>query len=149
EPSTSQEVDTITFTNAEATNATYFIGVHLQSGAVSSANYTLSTETNYLTTLAWESGATHGGTQDLTNNSPTGGDYFFKITAQSTTVGAWRTALKVISGEADIYLKKDTFATTPSSYNAKSSAHTGSDGIVLAAPEFSNGQDFYILVRAT
>jgi hypothetical protein len=146
--STSQSIDTIVFSNSEATNTTYFIGVNLPSGTANFANYTLSTETNYLTTLTWDAGTTHEGSQIFTNKSATGGDYYFKITAQNTTVGAWRTALKVTSGEADLYLRKNTFAVGTSSYNTKISTKTGSDGFVLSSPEFSAGQDFYILVHA-
>lgn len=148
--STSAEVDTIVFTGAEATNATYFVGVHMPSGAANAASYTLTAETNYLTTLAWDNGATHAGTQVFTNSSASGGEYYFKVTAQNTTVGAMRVALNVTSGEADIFLRKDTFAAGVSSYTAKQSARAGSDGFVLGqGNEFSAGQDLYLLVRAT
>ena len=147
--STGQSNDTIIFTNTEATNATYFVGVFLPGGTASTTTYTLSTETNYLTTLSWDPGTTHEGTQVFTNASQTGGDYYFKITAQNTSVAAWRTALKVTSGEADLYLRNGTFATGTSTYTTRQSTLTGSDGFVLAAPEFSIGQDYYFLVRAT
>src|SRR6185436_10473197 len=139
--STGQTMDTIVFTDAEATSGTYFIGVYLPSGPNSACTYTLSTEIGYLKTLIWDPGTTHDGTQVFTNTSGIGGDYYFKITTLGTTVGGWRTALKVLSGEADVFLRKDTFATGTSSYTFKQSTLVGSDGFVLAqTTEFAEGQ---------
>jgi hypothetical protein len=147
--STGQSMETVVFTDAEATSGTYFIGVYLPAGPASSCAYTLSTELSYFKTLTWDPGTTHDGTQVFTNTSASGGDYYFKITTLGTTVGGWRTALKVLSGEADIYLRKDTFATGPNNYTAKQSTRVGSDGFVLGNTEFAAGQDWYLLVRAT
>src|SRR5262245_6100351 len=147
--STGQSMETIVFTDAEATSGTYFIGVYLPSGPATSCTYTLSTELGYFKTLTWDPGTTHDGTQVFTNTSGTGGDYYFKITTLGTTVGGWRTALKVLSGEADVYLRKDTFATGPNNYTFKQSTRVGSDGFVLGNTEFATGQDWYLLVRAT
>src|SRR5258705_1476189 len=147
--STGQSIETIVFTDTEATNGTYFIGVYLPSGPSSACTYTLSTDFGYLKTLTWDPGTTHDGTQIFTNTSGIGGDYYFKITMQGTTVGGWRKALKVLSGEADIYLRKDTFATGPSSYTFKQSTRVGSDGFVLGNTEFAAGQDWYLLVQTT
>lgn len=146
--STGQTVDTITFTDAEATAGTYFIGVFLPAAAPGNTTYTLSTEANYLTTLTWDPGTTHTGTQIFTNTSPTGGDYFFKIVTQSSAVGAWRTALSVISGEADVYLKSGAYDANPNNYS-RSSTRVGSDGFVLHSSEFTAAETWYIAVRAT
>ncbi|HLP78360.1 MAG TPA: PPC domain-containing protein, partial [Candidatus Paceibacterota bacterium] len=69
--SVNQTIDTVTFMSAEATAGTYFIGVYLPSGAASSANFNLSAELSSLTTLAWDPGTTHLGTQVFTNLSAT------------------------------------------------------------------------------
>ena len=99
-----QPIDTIIFTSAEATNSTYFIGVYQPLGAASSANYVLSTELASITTLTWDPGTTDAGTQVFTNQSLTGGDYYFAITSQNTADQVWRTALNVKTNEADVYM---------------------------------------------
>ena len=143
-----QPIDTIIFTSAEATNATYFIGVYQASGVASSANYILSTELASITTLTWDPGTTDAGTQVFTNQSVTGGDYYFAITTGNTADLVWRTALNVQTNEADVYLSQGTLPST-SSYNY-ASTRVGSDGFVLAqGPQFSPGQNWYILVHAT
>ena len=144
--SVNQAIDTIIFTSAEATNSTYFIGVYL--AAATNASYTLSTELASITSLTWDPGTTDAGTQVYTNQSLTGGDYFFAISPLSTADGVWRTALNVQSGEADVYLN---YASLPSTtdYNY-ASARVGSDGFVLAqGSQFSPGQSWFLLVHAT
>ena len=144
--SVNQAIDTIIFTSAEATNSTYFVGVNL--GAVTNANYTLSAELASVTTLTWDPGTTDAGTEVFTNLSLTGGDYYFAITTLGTADGVWRTALNVQSGEADVYLRLGSLPST-GSYNY-ASTRVGSDGFVLAqGPQFSAGQNWYLLVHAT
>ena len=147
--SQNQALDTITFTDTEATNFTYFIGVFLPPPAVGSANYTLSTEIGYLKQLTWDPGTAHSGTQAYTNTSAIGGDYFFRITTQSPSVGAWRTALYVDSGEADVAIRQNTFSDLYSQYTFRQSARVGSDGWVLHSSEFGPAQNWYIVVRAS
>ena len=146
--SSGQPIDTIVLDNTLATSNTYFLGVYLPVGAATNCNYTLSTEIGWLNTLTWDPGTADSGTQVFTNQSPTGGDYFFKITTQNTANSAWRTALKVISGEADVYLR----ASTPPQTNSYSYASTrvGSDGFVLEQNvHWAVNQDWYITVHAT
>lgn len=146
--SSGQPVDTIILDSTLATSNTYFLGVHLPAGAATNCNYTLSTEIGWLNTLTWDPGTTDSGTQVFTNQSATGGDYYFKITTLNTANSAWRTALKVISGEADVYLR----ASTPPQTNSYSYASTrvGSDGLVLAqGVHWAVAQDWYITVHAT
>lgn len=112
--SVNQTIDTIIFTSAEATNSTYFIGVYLPAGPVSSTAYTLSAELASVTTLAWDPGTTDAGTQGFTNHSASGGDYYFAITTLGTANGVWRTALNVQSGEADVYLSFGSLPSTTS-----------------------------------
>ena len=146
--SVNQLLDTVVFSDTEATAGTYFIGVFLPNTAPGNTSYTLTTELGYLTALAWDPGTTHAGTQVFTNQSPVGGDYFFKITTQNTSVGAWRTALNVISGEADVYLRQGTFSADPNSYPTRS-PRVGSDGFVLHSSEFQASQDWFIVVRSS
>jgi len=149
--STGKATDTIILTETETTpeNAptNYVVGVYLPPGTNGPVNFTLTSEDHYLTTLAWDPGTTHAGTVVFTNASTTGGDYYFKVTAQNTAVGAWRTALNVSSGEADVYLLQGSLPTT-SYYNYRSE-RTGSDGFVLHSSQFTPGQDWYLLVHAT
>lgn len=147
--SVNQAMDTITFTDTESTNFTYFIGVYLPPTALGQATYTLSAEIGYLTQLTWDPGTNHLGSRVFTNASLTGGDYFFRITTQNPNVGAWRTALYVDSGEADLALRAFTFSDVYSQYTARQSARIGSDGWVYHSSEFAAAQDWYIVVRAT
>jgi hypothetical protein len=144
--SVNQAIDTITFTSAEATNSTYFIGVYL--GAVTNTSYALSAELGSIATLTWDPGTTDAGTQVFTNHSLIGGDYFFAITTLGTADGVWRTALNVQSGEADVYLRLGSLPST-TSYDY-GSARVGSDGFVLAQTyQFSPAQTWYLLVHAS
>jgi hypothetical protein len=146
--STGQSVDTITFTSAQAVAGTYFIGVYLPSGAASSANYVLGAELASVTTLNWDPGTTQAGTQVYSNQSTTGGSYFFEITTETTANGVWRNALNVQSGQAGLYLLQGSLPST-GSYNY-ASTRTGSNGFVLAqGQQFSPGQNWYLLVQAT
>ena len=147
--SVGQTNDTILFTDAEGTNHTYFIGVFLPGTAAGAANYTLSAELGYVTTLTWDPGTNHFGGRVFTNMSASGGDYFFKITTQTPNVGAWRTALRVTGGEADVYLRQGPgFDPVPANFSRKSQ-RIGSDGFVLNSTEFAAAQDWFMVVRAT
>ena len=138
---------TLAYTSNQVVAGTWFIGVYLPAGAANWTSYALGGETNYLTPLIWDSGATDRGTQVFTNASPLGGDYCFSITALSPTVGVWRTVLRVQSGEAELYLAQGTLPTTNAAYASK---RVGSDGLLLAqAWQFSAGQTWFVLVHAT
>ena len=146
--SLNQGIDTIIFDDTETTNATYFIGVYLPAGAASTTHYTLSAELSSVVSLTWDSGTTDAGT-GYTNQSASGGDYYFSITTSSPDNAAWRTALTVSSGEAEVYLLTGALPSTIS-YNY-SSTNVGSDGFVLSqtAGQFDAGQNWYYLVHAT
>lgn len=146
--SSGQPVDTIALDSTLATSNTYFIGVYLPAGPATNCIYTLTTELGWLNTLVWDPGTADQGTQVFTNLSASGGDYFFKITTLNTANGAWRTALKVISGEADAYLNYYSPAHTNVYYYA--STRVGSDGFVLGQnAHWAVNQDWYITVHAT
>lgn len=98
--------------------------------------------------LAWDPGATAGGTMAYTAESPAAGDRIFRIVAQNPRVGVWRTVLTVESGEADLYLRQGGFAAEPSGYSRRSQRQ-GSDGLALASAEFTPGQEWHVLVRST
>lgn len=146
--STGQPIDTLVLDSAEATNGTYFIGVYLPAQAATNCVYTLTAEIGWLNTLAWDPGTADLGTQVFTNLSASGGDYFFKITTLNTANGAWRTALRVTSGEANIYLRYGAVAQTNSYTYA--SQRAGWDGFMLAqTAHWAPGQDWYLTVHAT
>ena len=123
--------DDLAFAAGELTPGAYFIGVQLPSG---SSAYTLRTELINFTNINWDPGLTHLGTQVYTNATTNGGDYYFKITTQNTSLGAWRTALNVSTGEANVYLAKGTPPTAGS--NLYKSERAGSDGFVVPSSAF-------------
>ncbi|WP_322284137.1 hypothetical protein [Prosthecobacter sp.] len=98
--------------------------------------------------LNWDPGTTDAGTQAFSNSGNTrGGRHYFKVTAQATDIGAWRTRLAVANGEAHVYLKQGSLPTT-SSFDFKSE-RAGSDGIMLRADQFNTAEEWFILVDAT
>ena len=146
--SINQSIDTVVLDESEATAGTWFLGVYLPSGPATNVNYTLSTELGWLNNLTWDPGTVDAGTQVFTNQSVIGGDYFFRVTTGTPANSAWRSALKVISGEADLYLRQGSPA-LPSNHNF-ASTRAGSDGVVLAqSSQYNPGQTWYLTVRAT
>lgn len=139
-----QTNDLIAFTAAEATPGTYYIGVFQNSGAIS---YTLTTELTEFSELTWDPGVTDAGSQVYTNAGTNGGDFYFKLVVQNTSLGAWRTALTVLAGEADVYLNRGSPPNLAS--NLYKSERLGSDGFVVPATAFTAGEDWYLMVRAT
>jgi hypothetical protein len=152
--STGQTTDTLTFQPTElapaegTTETAYVIGVHLPPDASGPVNFTLTSENHYLTNLAWDPGTADAGTAVFTNTSTTGGEYFFKLVTENADLGMWRTALRVTSGEADLYLRQDALPST-GSYNYKSD-RSGSDGMVRPFSNTSGAdQTWYLMVKAT
>ena len=135
--------DDIAFAGSELTPGAYFIGVLLPSG---SGTLHVAHRTDQLHDAYVGPGITHFGTQVYTNSNTNGGDYYFKITAQNTSLGAWRTALNVSTGEANIYLAKG--APPSAGNNLFKSERPGSDGFVVASTAFNAGEDWYYLVHA-
>lgn len=130
----------------ESKAGTYYLGLFSDPSPFTEVRYTMLTRAVTLTPLAWDPGTTHDGTLVYTNTSGATNDYYFKITTINSPVGAWRTALKVISGEADLYLSRGTLPTPP---NADfRSTRVGSDGFVLSSSQFNPSEDWYIMVRA-
>lgn len=135
--------DDLAFAAGELTPGAYFIGVLQAAGTTA---YTLRTELINFTTLTWDPGLTHLGTQVYTNNNTNSGDYYFKITTQNTSLGAWRTALNITTGEANLYLAKGSPPTVAN--NLYKSERIGADGFVVPSSAFNAGEDWYYLVRA-
>jgi len=136
--------DVVALADAELSPGAYFVGVYQPSG---SANYTLRSEFITITALTWDPGLTHAGTQVYTHPNTNGGDFYFKVTVQNTALGAWRTALNVTSGDANVYLAKGT-PPAPNGNLYKSERTNSSDGFVVPASAFSAGEDWYYLVQA-
>ena len=141
-----QNLSTVVYSATEALAGTYFIGVYLPPSAQSNAVYQLGTEVTGMPDLAWDPGQTHEGTLFYTNTSLTGGNYFFRALPQTTTVGAWRLALMVFDGEANLYLRQGTFDPSPANYTTFRSERVGSDGFVVPASQFAVGQTWYVCV---
>ena len=134
--------DLVSLTDAEAQAGAYFVGIF----ASTTSSYVLRTENVVMTPINFDAGLTADGTDVYTNNNAVTGDFFFKIRTASPALGAWRTALKVFAGEADLYMSRGVLPSV-STYDFKSD-RIGSDGVVLASSQFSAGQDWYILVHA-
>jgi hypothetical protein len=100
-----------------------------------------------ITVLNWDPGQTALGTVILPNPNTNGGNYWFQINPQSPAVGVWRTALNVLTGEADVYMSQGSPPTIAG--HSYGSQRAGSDGFVLDASQFSAGQTWYILVNAS
>jgi hypothetical protein len=141
-----RQADTLVYTDTEATAGTYFIGVYLSGSAATNATYTLGTELGFVSDLGWDPGTTHEGTVVYTNTSTIGGNCYFRILPQNTSVGAWRLALKVNSGEADLYLRQSSSFDPNSDYYPVRSTRIGSDGLVLHSSQFGAGQVWYLCV---
>ncbi|PWU20390.1 MAG: hypothetical protein C5B50_04170, partial [Verrucomicrobia bacterium] len=141
---TGQTYATLLLNAAQVSAGDWYIGVYLPSGTT---YFTLTSEPAYSQELGWDPGIAPGGTVVYTNSSISGGDYFFHVAPQATRLGIWRIALKVLKGEADIYLGRNGFQQNPANYE-RASARVGDDGFTLHSSEFTPGQDWYIMVRA-
>ena len=143
--STALNPDTLTFTNNEAGPGPHFVGVFLP-GTTNIVNYTLTVELSSVIDLTWDPGLTHLGTQVYLNTNQTGGDYYFRIVAENTALGAWRTALNVLSGEAQVYMLRGALpAPTTATYKSE---RVGSDGFVIPASAFKAGEEWFLMIRA-
>src|SRR5687767_12181759 len=60
------------------------------------------------TPILWDPGTTHEGTRAVTNLATVASNYLYRITTANPSLAAWRTALTVTAGEANLYLKRGT-----------------------------------------
>ena len=140
--------DILTFTSSEATPGVYFVGVFGAGAPVGGAPYTLRLSQVPIITLNWDPGLAHLGTEVYTNLTGVADDYYFRIVTANPALGAWRTALRLLTNDANLYVSRSVLP-TPYSCDYKSE-RSGSDGFVLAAStQFQPGEEWFILVRAS
>ena len=130
----------------EVTGGAYYIAVLAPAGATT-RGYTMTLERNVPKVLPWDNGLTHEGTQGYSSSEGRAGDYYFQITTGNPSLGAWRTSLRLLAGEAALYLKRGAWP-TPTTADYKSE-RPGSDGFILSASQFNVNEVWYVLVRAT
>jgi hypothetical protein len=144
--SVSAPSDSIVMLDTEALAGTYYIAAFSPSGGPANLPFTLSIAPNPIQTLSWDPGTTFDGTLISSNLTGRAGDYYFKITTANPSLGAWRTALKVLDGEANLYLSRGVLPTTgQADYRSE---RTGSDGFVLGSTQFAPNEVWYVLVKA-
>ena len=129
------------YLSGDPSGQTWFVRVHATPGAT----WNLVSGDLYVQDLAWDQGASATGTNLLSQPATSGGDYFFRITSQSSAFAAWRSVLKVGAGEADLYLQQSSPPLGATTYQ---STQTGSDGIILGPNQFSSNQTWYLRVHA-
>ena len=75
--------------------------------------------------LVWDPGTTHAGTEVYQHPDTDPGWYWFKINPQTASSGAWRNALAVASGDANLYLRHNALPDTLSRDFASERAGSG------------------------
>ncbi|MCK4564729.1 MAG: hypothetical protein KAU94_08655, partial [Verrucomicrobia bacterium] len=126
---------------------TWYILVEAEEGA----EWSLFAGDIHLTELVWDPGTADAGTEVFTNLNTDGGAYYFKITTELPDLAAWRTALDVVGGEADLYIKQNALPYINSGGQSftDSSTYVGDDGFTRYLSNTSGaGQAWYILVLA-
>ncbi|WP_367874698.1 hypothetical protein [Luteolibacter sp. Populi] len=98
------------------------------------------------TQLTWDEGSTEAGVNAISQPSPDAGQYYYRLNTRTAPV--WRTRLNVTQGEAQLYLAKGQIPTIGNA-TTRASTRVGSDGIVLATPDFNAGENWYLMVIAT
>ncbi|WP_372794583.1 hypothetical protein [Pontiella sp.] len=104
-----------------------------------------------MNTLTWDPGTADTGTAVFNNLNTDGGAYYFKLTTELPDLAAWRTALYVLGGEADLYIRQNALPYVNSGGQAftENSIRTGDDGFTRYLSDTSGaGQEWYILVQA-
>lgn len=137
--------DTLVAIENESLPGGYFVGVFVNSSAPPNAPFAMRLEANPIQSLAWDPGTTPEGTLVSSNYSALAGEHYFKVVTANPSVGAWRTALRVLEGEAAVYLSRGNLpAATQSDFKSEK---IGSDGFVLSSAQFAPNELWYILVR--
>ncbi len=140
--------DSVALTSTETTPGAYYIGVFAASAPAGGLPYTMKIASVVPVNLTWDPGTTHLGTLVYTNLTGTADDYYFRISTANPSLGAWRTALRMLgTNDANLYLSRGVLP-TPSVADYRSERQ-GSDGLVLAASiGFLPSEEWFILVRA-
>lgn len=139
--------DVMVFSLGESVVDSYFVGVFGAGAPAGGVPYTMRFEPVAMQNLAWDPGATHLGTQVFTNLTGVADDFYFRVTTANPALGAWRTALRVLANEANLYLSRGVLPTAEVA--DFKSERVGSDGVILAlSTQFLPSEEWYILVRA-
>ncbi len=137
--------DSLVAIENESLPGAYFVGVFVNSSAPPNAPFAMKLEGNPIHALAWDPGTTPEGTLVSSNYSTVAGEQFFKVATANPSVGAWRTALRVLEGEAAVYMSRGSLpSVTQADYKSE---RIGSDGFVLSSSQFAPNEVWYILVR--
>ena len=138
----SADINTEIFTDTDLAADTYYIGVHLPLG-YDPSQFTLTTELGWYQSLSWDSGSTPAGDLPYVNASSTGGQYWFRFNVGASAVGAWRAALDVTGGEAELELREGAVQGASLRSN-----QTGSDGFVVSSERYDIGRELWLVVTA-
>jgi large repetitive protein len=139
--------DVVAFTSTEGSAGVYYTGVIGSGAPGGGAPYLMRIEAFIPMTLNWDPGTTHLGTEVYTNVTGIADDYYFRINTANPIYGAWRTALRVLTNEADLYLSRGLLP-SPGACDFNSQ-RVGSDGVVLASGiQFQPSEEWFIMVRA-
>ncbi len=138
-----QTLSTFFFTAAQATADNNW-WVEVISGTTA-GTFDLQAEPTYAVDLTWDDGNTLAGTAVASRPANHFGDQLYRITARAARYGAWRSVLRVTAGEASLALGTSGI---PNDFTSYGSANPGSDAFVLAQPEFTDNQVWWLRVRA-
>ena len=146
--SQNKETDTIFITDQELASTTYYIGVYLPADATQSVDFSFYSEDYSVVELVWDPGTATAGTELHLEPNANGGEYLFRIVTENPDHAVWRSALKVNSGEADLYWRRYSYPTISQNYDK--SERVGSDGFTHPLSETSGaGQEWFFLVSST
>ena len=119
---------TIVRSSAELSGGTWYIGV--RNTDTDSVDYTLQAdEVPSVLSLEWDDGDQANA---HTVSGDGGGYHYFTITTRDTALGAWRKALNVDSGQAELFIRQQGTA-TPSTNNLYESGLTETGGGIVQA----------------
>ena len=120
---------------------------------VGSSNATLGRQIGQVTiigddlqALPWDPGTSDTGSVVTTGTTDSNSTTYLSITTQAAINGAWRSLMRVTSGEADMYLAKGFLPS--STDNDFASDRIGNDGFVVRGIDFDPGQTWYLAVEA-
>jgi hypothetical protein len=94
----------------------------------------------------WDPGDTDEGTFVYTNSRLRGRRHYFRVHTQETDIGAWRSRVNPVQGEADVYISRGILPSKTSFF--RRSNNTGADGFVLNATQFNAGEEWFVMVYA-